>query len=146
MSRPSDLDHRVKKLHNVTSTEDLQKKKLDTPGPGSYEISNINLQQMMDSSIGASSNQTGELHKAPFQRRVASGVTIPQYKGERCVFEEGETDSPGPARYSMAEALNKLETGSWVKRCVLNPNFNRAKRSVGNGNLDQQSGLADIAN
>ena len=62
---------------------------------------------MMESSIGTSmqtDENTNQFSRVPLHKRAISGLTIPKYKGERCIFEDGETYSPGPARYSMAEA------------------------------------------
>ena len=46
------------------------------------------------------------------------------------MFEEGETYSPGPARYSMAEAQERMNHAPWIKK-TNKSNFNQAKRSVG---------------
>ena len=43
MKKPSELDHRVKKLHNVSSSKDLQDSKLLAPGPGSYEVTETDI-------------------------------------------------------------------------------------------------------
>ena len=111
MKKPTALDERVKKLHNVVSSEDLHKQKMITPGPGSYEHLNSHYSTINQSSRGTAAGATEQDHQQMKQlpnRRAASGLTIPKYRGERCVFEEGETYSPGPARYSMAEAQEKM--------------------------------------
>ena len=80
MKQPSALDERVKKLLNVSSTEDLQNKKLITPGPGEYEGTHLRLQMIGgESSLNLSSNEEGKQLPAHFHKRAASGLTIPKY-------------------------------------------------------------------
>ena len=131
--KPTELDQRVKKMLNVVSSEDLFKQKLVSPGPGSYDHTSSRFNSIQHSSRVSSQRQS-EQDMSP-QRRIASSVsTIPRHSGERCIFEEGETDSPGPARYSMAEAQERLEQASWIKSKNKTSNFSRAKRSVDHTN------------
>ena len=61
--------------------------------------------------------------------RKKNGISIPRDQAQRCVFEEGQIDSPGPAGYNIDVAMKNMESNNWIKR-KLHSNFNRQKRSI----------------
>ena len=104
MKKPTDLDTRVKKLHNVNSSKDLQDSKLLRPGPGSYDITD---KDVLDHEMSKYSSNL------PSARKQSSGVTVPKYERERLMWGTESVESPGPARYSTAKAAMKMKNAVW---------------------------------
>jgi len=101
---------------------------MDFPGPGSYNPEKAQL-----------SNRKGAIGESISPQRI-SGVTIPKNSQERCVFNEGEVVSPGPAMYSTAMASDRMNAACWVKN-KSNSNFDRQKRSFDSRSLSNMESL-----